>query len=197
MMGCMSKDLKRAQPVRDRLESAAASLDLVWVKRNGRGWDRREGYVLATGSKWALLATPDDRVRPDGYSLLRIKDIASVTRGKGHDRLFRRAFEAHGQWPPQPPPAEVDLDSTGSLIRSLAPQFPLLCLFTEQTRPAVCFIGSVTKVTHRAVYMIDITPQAEWESSLTRRELREISRVDMGGGYETTLAEIGGPPPLM
>src|ERR1035437_10107744 len=122
----MPKPRKPSVPIRDLLRDAQESQDLAWVKRTGRGWDRREGYVLQIGPKWMLMATPDDRVRPDGYSLLRIKDVASVSRGKTHDRLFRRYLEMHGNWPPQLPPSAVDLTGLRAAIGSLAAQFPLV-----------------------------------------------------------------------
>jgi hypothetical protein len=193
----MPKARRPTVAIRDLLRDAQESQDLVWVKRAGRGWDRREGYVLQIGPKWMLMATPDDRVRPDGYSLLRIKDVASVSRGKTHDRLFRRYLEMHGNWPPQLPPSAVDLTGLPAAIGSLGAQFPLVSVFTEQTRPDECYIGTVTKVTDRAVHMLDITTQGEWETTLTRRKLSTITRVDVGGGYERALAEVGGAPPSM
>jgi hypothetical protein len=193
----MAKTRKDVGAVRERLRNAQAAQDLVWIKRTRRGWDRREGYVLQIGPRWILMATPDDRVRPDGFSLLRIKDVATVTRGKGHDRLFRRSLEMHGDWPPQPPAGDVNLAGARDLVRSLSTQFPLVSVFTEQIRPAVCFIGSVTKVTDRAVYMVDVTTQGGWETTLTRRKLREITRIDVGGGYESALAEVAGSPPTL
>jgi hypothetical protein len=193
----MPKVRKSARSIRDLLRDAQESQDLVWVKRTGRGWQRREGYVLQIGPKWMLMATPDDRVRPDGYSLLRTKDVASVTRGKTHDRLFRQHLEMHGHWPPQLPPSEVDLTGLRAAIGSLAAQFPLVCLFTEEARPNVCYIGSVTKMTDRNVEMIEITTQGEWKTTLTRWKLHAITRVDVDGGYERALAEVGGTPPTI
>jgi hypothetical protein len=188
---------KGSDSTRARLRDALESQDLVWVKRTGRGWDRRGGYVLQVGSSWMLMATPDDRVRPDGYSLLRVKDVASVSRGKSQDRLFRRSLEMHGEWPPQPPAADVNLTTVGDLVRSLCVQFPLISLFTEEIRPTVCFIGSVIKVTDRSLYMIDVTTQGEWEPQVTRRKLRDITRIDVGGGYERALAEVAGSTPTL
>lgn len=191
----MAKSRKDAGSAHERLRNAQEAQDLVWVKRAGRGWDRREGYVLEVGSSWLLMATLDDRVRPDGFSMLRVKDVVTVTRGKSHDRLFRRSLEMHGDWPPARPASDVNLTSTSELIRSLSTQFPLLSLFTEDIRPTVCFIGSVTTVTDRFVDMVDITTQGDWETNLTRRKLPDITRVDVGGGYERALADVAGPPP--
>ncbi len=193
----MAEARKRADSLRDRLRDAQECQELVWVKRTGRGWDRREGYVMQVGLNWLLMATPDDRVRPDGYTVLRLKDVVSVTRGKSHDRLFRRSLEMHGDWPPDQPAGDVDLTGTGDLVRSLSTQFSLISVFTEEIRPTVCFIGSVTRVTDRAVYMVDVTTQGEWESTTTRRKLRDITRIDVGGGYERALAEVAGAPPTL
>jgi hypothetical protein len=191
----MADARKRVGVLHDRLRDAQEAQELVWVKRTGRGWDRREGYILQIGPTWLLMATPDDRVRPDGYSALRVRDVAAVTRGKNHDRLFRRSMELHGDWPPQRPDGVLDLTDTGGLVRSLSALFPLVSLFTEEVRPTVCFIGSVTRVTDRAVYTIDVTTQGEWETTATRRKLREVTRVDVGGGYERALAEVAGARP--
>jgi hypothetical protein len=186
---------KGGDPARERLRDALESQDLVWIKRTGRGWDRRGGYVLQVGPGWLLMATPDDRVRPDGYSLLRVKDLASVSRGKSQDRLFRRSLEMHGDWPPQAPAAGVDLTSVGDLVRSLSSQFQLISVFTEEIRPTVCFIGAVIRVTDRSLYMVDVTTQGEWEATVTCRKLRDITRIDVGGGYERALAEVAGSVP--
>jgi hypothetical protein len=176
-----------------RLERALAANDLVRVTRRGLRWDRRDGYVVAVGGKWLLLAAIDDRVRPDGVSAVRVDDIKSVMVAKNQDRFVRQHLELHQAWPPDWATV-APLDKTRDLIESLGSTYPLIAVFIEDEDPDLCFIGRPERVTARSVHLREVTPQAEWRRG-SKWTFGRISRLDAGGGYEEALAEVAGAPP--
>ncbi len=68
-------------------------------------------------------------------------------------------------------------------------QFPLVTIHRESMDDSVCYIGKVAKFTPKTVTLDKIDPAAEWNES-TRYNLKDITRVDFGGGYENALWEV-------
>lgn len=60
----------------------------------------------------------------------------------------------------------------------------------ELDDPDICFIGVALGSADCMLEMLDIDPQAEWDTELSRHLLK-----DFGGRYEDWLYRVGGPPP--
>jgi hypothetical protein len=164
-----------------RLDRAARQHLLVTVRRWIPRSDRVEGFVCARGPEWVALAIVDDRLRPDGWSLLRLADIQSVAIEPDSDCLEVRALKANGEWPPATP--ELDVASTSSIIDSLASSQAAISLFSECRRPDVCWVGSPTLVDGRTVKLQELDLDARWSHKLRLLDLEDITRVEFGGGY--------------
>lgn len=177
-----------------RLQRALDGAEPVRLTRGIRGADVLEGYLLATGPKWTLLATLADDYALDGYIAIRTRDIDRVQRHRRGD-LATRLLKGRGQWPPLAPDPLPPLDGTGALLESLAAHAPTMTVHVENDDPEVCFIGAPMEWTERAVWIQEVSPTAEWDDTLSKWRFRDVTRVDVGGRYEAALFEVAGPPP--
>lgn len=179
--------------MRARLHDAARHHDGVRVTRAIPGADVIEGYVLAVGGKWVLLArVPQTRL--DGYVAIRLRDVARVQPLASH-AFYRALAEASDAWPPTAPATPIDLESTKDLIRTAQVAGTIVNLQVEYDDPEVAFLGAPAEVDARSVTLREVTPQAAWDGTVSRWPYRDISRVEFLSSYETDLLLIAGPPP--
>lgn len=101
---------KRQEKVLKRLRRAQDELALVRIDR-GRDLDLIDGYVVAVGAGWLLLAALDDAIVLDGHIALRLNDVRRVGR-RSNGEMAKQALALREQWPPSAPPVEVDLDTS-------------------------------------------------------------------------------------
>ena len=176
---------KRVHQLRKALESN----DLVRLRRQ-KGADRLEGYVVAIGSTWVVLnvATAGE---PNGWAVVRLADIRDGWKARGK-RFLRRAFELANAWPPVAPADQLAIDGgVRKLIESAAAAFPLVTIFVEDDDPDICFIGKPVGWTPKKVIWRNLDLDAAWETHEPRYKLTDITRIDIGGRYETLLAHVG------
>jgi hypothetical protein len=172
-----------------QVREALLNTDLVALPRSLKRADLVEGYVVAIGTRWVVLATMADG-GPDGWSVVRRADIRGVWEGRG-ERFARRLLELEGCWPPTPPAAPLALDGTAQeLIESVAAAFPLVVIYVDDEY--ACQIGRPVRWTSKWVYWLDLDTNAEWVPALHRYRQSDIIRVDLGGHYEASLARVAG-----
>ncbi|MFZ1175101.1 MAG: hypothetical protein WAO15_02245 [Mycobacterium sp.] len=180
--------------LRARLQRAQHGQEPVRLTRGIAGADVLEGYVLAIGPKWTLLANLADDGTLDGYVAIRTRDIARVQRHLKGD-FPTRLLTARGQWPPRLPEPIPPLDATAALLQTLAAAAPTVTVHVENDDPEVCFIGAPVGWTAGALWMQEISPSATWDDTLSTWRYRDVTRVDVGARYEAALYEVAGPPP--
>src|SRR5687767_2271036 len=105
----MSSRAARAT-LRERLERAQGEVLLTRVRRWIPDSDIVDGYVLDVGRRWAILATQSDQVTPNGWALVRLKDIQAVVLEPIDGGFTTEVLTARGQWPPALPEVTVNLD---------------------------------------------------------------------------------------
>lgn len=197
----MSKKKKPKRPstdtglVLDRLARARDSSQPVGVRRWIAGADRVDGFVTDIGAAWVALEKLDDRVRPDGWSLVRLRDIKSISIDPDPDCFEIKALRARGLWPPTP--TRVSLDDVAAVVRSAAAADPVTTVFVEDDRPQVCWIGAVVSVGEQALRLLEIDTQGEWRRKSRSIDLEDITRIEFGGGYEEALRLVAGPRPTV
>ncbi|HXR39970.1 MAG TPA: hypothetical protein VN776_12780, partial [Terracidiphilus sp.] len=89
----------------------------------------------------------------------------------------------------------AERNSLPDLLWSANRLFPLVTIHREMVNPDTCKIGRVTGIGKSHVSLLEIGPDAVWDEKPTDVPLREITRVDFGGGYEDALHLVGGDPP--
>jgi hypothetical protein len=146
-----------------------------------------DGFVAAVGRSWLLLALVDEGIRLDGWSAVRVGDVAEAVVSP-RDEFVRSALELRGELPLLPAP-RLKLDSVRRLLQSLS-EVTLITVMTERAGPFACAIGRIVEIGQRELLLLEIDPRAEWEKTPTRIDLASITRVDHGGSYEQALALV-------
>lgn len=180
--------------IKRALKRAMSRQRHVIVERRLKGTDGIDGYVIAVGKSWLLLATTMDGGYLDGFTALRTKDVRKVRK----DRHFAaRLLKAIGQKVPLELADAIDLSGPGTIIRDAAARDTLVSVYRERTRPDECRIGTPIEWEGDYVWLLEIDTQARWDDFLDRHRLRKLTRIDFGGAYLTALLAVGGPvPPL-
>ncbi len=113
-----------------QVRKALLNHDLVQLPQKLKRADLVEGYVVAIGTRWVVLAITTNG-GPDGWSVVRRADIRGVWEAGG-ERFTRRIYELDGCWPPVPPEVPLSLDGTvQELIESAAAAFPLVVMYVD------------------------------------------------------------------
>jgi hypothetical protein len=173
----------------EELQHAAAVNEIVRLERRGVRVRERVtlGSLLRVSEALVLLALFDDRIRYDGYEVLRTADITSW-RPADRREFYRTAFELKGlQLSPDP---GVDLTDMPALLASAQERFPLITIFREHLHPGECDIGRLKLTGDEAFAIHYIDPSAQWRDDPAHYRYADVTRVAFGGEYERTLAMV-------
>ena len=176
---------------RRELTAAHAASEPVLARRNVWKADHLEGFVVDLDEDWVVLNLVYD-VSLNGWSVVRMDTLREIER-QGSDTFIARALDWYSE---EPMPLEVDLESTADLLRSAAARFPVLTLYTEVVDHTVCVIGRPQRITAKKVDVLELSSEAVWSGKHRTLRLDDITRVDVGGRYETVLHHLGGYPPV-
>jgi hypothetical protein len=151
------------------------------------------GYVLDIGPRFFLLGLVSDEIRFDGFQCLRLSDVRRLRVPDPYSDFTVAALHKRGETIKRKP--NINLQSLPELLWSANRLFPLVTINRERVKPDTCEIGRVMDIGKTHVSLLEIGPDAVWEEDPTEIPLREITRVDFGGGYEDALHLVGGRPP--
>jgi len=94
-----------------------------------RGWDRLDGCVIASGTKWFAMAVEVD-AGFNGFAIARIEDVRGITTAS-NSRFLKRALALEHNWP-LPELTNLSLDTTRAMVHSARRLFPLVTVFYER-----------------------------------------------------------------
>jgi hypothetical protein len=141
-----------------------------------------------------LLRVIDYSIRFNGFSCLRLADVRNLEAPHDYEKFVLQALKHRREKLFRQP--SINLTSIETILVSASKVFPLITIHREKINPDVCGIGKVLSIESDSVSMLDIGPDALWDGEPTSRKLRDITRVDFGGGYEEALNLVGGRPPV-
>ncbi|ROZ61448.1 hypothetical protein [Ramlibacter sp. WS9] len=147
------------------------------------------GYISGVGPRFFLLTLVSDRLRFDGFECFRIADLMSLEEDP-YASFAEAALKTRGDRRPRKP--RIILESIEELLLSSSRAFPLVTIHQEKLDPEVCHIGRVVGISRGRVSLLEITPDAEWESKPDLYAVKDITRVNFGGDYEDALYAVGG-----
>jgi hypothetical protein len=172
-----------------RLAAARDEHEFVLLDRTEGGYD--QGIVVALGEQWLLIAVAVDGGYFNGFTAVRIDDISGVR----PDVTFEaRALRLRPEWPPLPPAAGIDLDSTAGVLRTPVARDTLVSLERSSDHSA-SWIGAVADITTKWLWFTEVLSDATWRSRTTGLKLAKVTAVSVGGRYLAGLSEIAGSPP--
>jgi hypothetical protein len=149
------------------------------------------GYVLDVGPQFFLLALVSDRIWYDGFECFRISDVSKL-RPDPYEPFVEQALRARGEkWPGKP---RISLKNIQELVLTAGQAFPLVAIHREEVDPNVCWIGRILEVTPELVRILEVGPDAVWETTPEEYLLKEITHVNFGGDYEDALHRVAGEP---
>ena len=145
------------------------------------------GFVVDGSDEFLLLHLVDDRIKLNGYSLIRVSDITELNTEVEHARFIEKALEIRKAEVSRP--VLVDLTDINTILTSISQNFPLLTVHREEHDPETICVGEVESVSDKTVLINEMNPDAKWDGK-KRIALDEITRIDFDGGYETALALV-------
>ncbi len=145
------------------------------------------GFALTWNQELTLIQPVEDQqFLLNGYTIFRNADVKRW-RPIPKDEFRARAAVFHKLRPRVP--SQVSIASIREALASAGRAFPLVTIHTERVKRGVCYVGRVLRTSQRAVTLLDISPQAEWDEEETYR-LKDITLIDFGGTYERLLARM-------
>jgi hypothetical protein len=151
------------------------------------------GYVMSIGPQFFLISLVSDEMRFNGFQCFRLADVRNLQMPGKYAAFVEAALRKRGEKAARKP--AVGVDSLSELLLTANATFPLVTIHRERVDPDVCHIGRVVQVRKGRLSLLEIGPDGVWDAEATQYFLREITRVDFGGGYEEALHLVGGDPP--
>ena len=173
-----------------RLTSVIGEHCMVRVDRVPKFADRLNGFVVAVGDEWALMAQSSDGGFFNGYVAFRVSDVKRINRDKSFETAFAKT---QPEWPPAYP-YEVGLDSTIDLLEGLGRGGALIGIQKDHERSGI-WIGRLDEMRKRVVYIHEVRPDATWHPAPLGYKLKAITTVEVGTHYLQGLAAIAGTGP--
>ncbi len=145
------------------------------------------GFALSWNAKLTLIQPVEkEQFLLNGYSIFRNEDVRRWRAIPDGDFLAR-ATVLHKLRPRKP--ANVNIESIGQALASAGKAFPLVTIHTERLKRSVCYVGRVLRISQRALTLLDISPQAEWDDEESYL-LKDITLIDFGGAYGKLLERM-------
>jgi hypothetical protein len=181
----------RSSKIADQLRQAQIKKSIIQFSRPFEG-GTLTGYVLDIGVKFFLLAALDDGFQFEQYSCLRMADIRNLEAPSKRESFYRAARKLRKD--KLPSKIKVDLTHSASVLRTLHPS--VVTIHRERISPDTCIIGRVTSDNNVYFEILEIDPDAKWDSEPSYYRLNQITRIDLPGPYEKALLLVGGEAPI-
>lgn len=145
------------------------------------------GFALGWNTALTLIQLIEhETFRLNGYAIFRNLDVRRWRPVKSNDFLARAA-RVHRLRPSRP--AAVRIDSLKVAIVSSGTVFPLITIHRERIKRGACHVGKMLRSSQRALTVLSINPQADWEKEETYL-FKDITLVQFGGVYERLLFQL-------
>jgi hypothetical protein len=169
-------------------ESLHACHSSLWprVDRSPKHSNKIDGFVVAIGTRWVLIAQTMNGGFPDGHVAVRLRDISAVRTDTSFESRLARTLP---EWPPSPPSSSIDLDSTAGVVHGLGADNVLIGVEKEKTLYAQ-WIGVVDEISSGKLWLWEVRPDATWHDEPLGYKLKEITSAWVGNRYLTGLQTI-------
>jgi hypothetical protein len=158
---------------------------LIEFDRRPRIYQRIAGFVLDFNDSLILLHLLEwNTFTLNGYIVIREQDI---NRQKVFDKKGcwqNKAAKTNRLKPIHP---GISISSLEEAIKSASEKFPLVTIEKELVVDDACWIGIPAELTAKTITIHDLNSNAKWAGK-TKFNLKDITRLAFGGGYETALA---------
>jgi hypothetical protein len=132
-----------------------------------------------------------DHIRYNGFQASRIVDVRELMT-EPFSAFVKTALRKRRERKPRKP--KVSIRTLRALLLSTSKRFPLLAIHRENVDTEGCHVGRVDGVANGTVRILEIGPDAVWDEAPSEYSLKQITRIDFGGHYESALHLVGGEP---
>lgn len=168
-----------------------AQRDQTFVRlvRSPKHADDIDGFIVAVGEQWGVIQATRDSGYFDGYAAFRLKDVKKLrTRLADFGAEFARTLPT---WPPSCPEG-LELDSTVSVVRSMAGESRLVGIEQERRRSAM-WIGQLDEVQSKWIWLLEVRPDATWHDVPLGYKTKRVTLVSIDSMYQQALTLVAGP----
>lgn len=158
---------------------------LIEFDRRPKIQDRIAGFVLDFNDSLILLHLLEwDTFTLNGYIVIREQDIKRHRIFDRRDCWQYKAAKANKLKPIHP---SISISSLEVAVKSVCKKFLVITVEKELVVGDACWIGTLAGFTAKTITIYDLNTSAEW-SGKSKFNLKDITRLAFGGGYETALA---------
>ncbi len=170
-----------------RLSAHAGTRRKVQIERNRPSNRLINGYVLHCEGGLALVHQFDD-FEPDGYAIIRERDIVSVRQGE-YEAFWDRMLESEGLLGGLDEAPKIDLGSMAAGIQSAAALHPFLAIECEDEDEPIqdFYFAKAMSITETHVHLRCVDGLGRWEEP-DPVPLEDITMVQMDTPYLTRFA---------
>lgn len=169
------------------LATHAGTRRKVRIERNRPCHRLLNEYVLDCANGLALIHTFDD-FEPDGYAIIRERDIVSVRQGE-YEAFWDRMLEGERLLGGLDAAPQIDLSSMSMAIASAADLYPFLAIQCEDEDEDIqdFYFASPSMISRSHVHLRCVDGLGRWEEP-EPVPLEDITLVEMGTPYLTRFA---------
>jgi hypothetical protein len=157
----------------------------VRIERNTPSEPFLNGYVLAMDNG-LILMHPFDDFEPDGYTVIRERDVVSV-RSNEYERLWDRMLDGEGLLAGLDEAPGVDLSNMQAVIVSVAAQYRFVIIECEDEDEdehiQVFYLGELVEVAGDVVHFRCLDALAKWDTEIAAIPVAEITKVQFDTPY--------------
>lgn len=154
-----------------------------------------DGFVAKVGVECFVIEIFSDTLHLNGFSCLRYADVSEAECPAPYEDFLRNVLKLRGLLHGQVP--HLNLTSFEEVMLSAQGSGSIVSLHLQQDDAdkekqavgfaTVAYIGKILSAANGRVEMLCLSPDATWESEPDVFDLKQIYRLDVGGGYEEAL----------
>lgn len=169
-----------------RLTQAAGTRRVLKIRRE-ESPDREAGFVLRVTEAFVVVNMITDHMHVDGLAVFPLASITEVREAEPRSS-FRHAVDLFHLMPAAPGP--LVLDSWAAILKSAAAEWEVVTCHLEKRYPGECYIGLVKGIRGQKLHMQLINPKGELEDRVEVFDLPDLTKVEMGGRYESVIRSL-------
>ena len=146
------------------------------------------GYVALQSAQLVVLHRVSDRYGLDGYCAFRREDVSQLTQDFDRSDLISRAIRLKTQTPAVP--RGVDASSIQNLMESVEREYGVMVINRERIAPNDVEVGTVRMSTGQSYVLRWLGTDASWSPDDRTFKYADVTHVEFGGEYETTLLQV-------
>ena len=129
-----------------------------------------------------------DRYDLDGYCVFRKKEITATVDDFERADLIAAALRLKNQSPTSPAP--IELETMRSLMQSAQAAYSVLVINRQHLTPDAVEVGTIRMASESIFALRWLDADARWDNDNRTFRFEDVTHVEFGGEYETTLLSV-------